>query len=62
MRNPYANNFNTFYSYRKPYTTFYSHPNNNIEGEIIEAGAALGFTGAGAALLTGKISAGLIGA
>jgi len=74
--NPYSNNFNAFYNYynRNPYTqtpafayiknnrtSFYSHSRYD-KGEIIEAGAGLGLTGAGAGLLTGKISAGLVGA
>jgi len=77
MRDPYANNFNAFYNYRNPYTTtpafayvrnnktsFYSHYSHNKDNkeEIVEAGAGLGLTGSGAALLTGKVSAGLIGA
>ena len=72
--NPYANNFNAFYSYnRNPYTqtpAFAYVRNNRVHNpsynqdraEIIEAGAGLGFAGAGAALATGKISANLVGA
>ena len=73
MRDPYANNFNAFYSYKTPYTatpafayvknnrTYKSSYNQDRE-ELVEAGAGLGFTGAGAALATGKISASLVGA
>ena len=74
MRDPYANNFNAFYSYnRNPYTTtpaFAYVRNNRVHNpsyhqdraEIIEAGAGLGFTATGTALATGKISASLVGA
>jgi len=74
MRDPYANNFNAFYSYsRNPYTqtpAFAYVKNNRVHNpsyyqdraELIEAGAGLGFAGAGAALATGKISASLVGA
>ena len=71
--NPYANNFNAFYTYnRNPYTSTpafayvknrtYNPTYHQNRAELIEAGAALGFTGTGAALATGKISASLVGA
>ena len=74
MKDPYANNFNAFYSYNKnPYTSTpaFSYVRNNRvhnpsyhqdRAELVEAGAGLGFAGAGAALATGKISAGVVGA
>ncbi len=73
--NPYQQNFNAFYNYRNPYTQtpafayarnseikHYSYLENKHRAELIEAGAGLGLTGAGAALVGGKISAGLVGA
>ena len=71
--NPYQQNFNAFYSYRNPYTqtpAFAYARNNRVHNpsyhqdriELVEAGAGLGFSAAGAALATGKISASLVGA
>ncbi len=74
--NPYQqHNFNTFYNYRNPYThtpafayarnseiKHYNYLENKHRAELIEAGAGLGLTGAGAALVGGKISASLVGA
>jgi hypothetical protein len=73
--NPYQQIFNSFYSYRSPYTQspafaytknsqlkHYSYLENKHRSELIEAGAGLGLTGAGAALVSGKISAGIVGA
>jgi hypothetical protein len=74
VNNPYANNFNAFYSYnRNPYisTPAFAYVRNNRvhnpsyhqnRAELIEAGAGVGLAGAGYTLATGKISASIVGA
>ena len=69
MRNPYYNS-NSLYSYHSPYNSTpafsyshsYNHSYHQNRADLVEAGASLGFVGSGAALMTGKVSASLVGA